>query len=92
MTLCRDRFLCPTQHTLISGVTSCLTIMHRKHAPFAWCDCVKVYCAVNNQVETFIEQRRKILKFSIIQCIFLSKRLRETLASSQRRDSRNLLE
>lgn len=66
--------------------------MHRKHAPFAWCDCVKVYCAVNNQVETFIEQRRKILKFSIIQCIFLSKRLRETLASSQRRDSRNLLE
>ena len=34
--------------------------MHRKHAPFAWCDCVKVYCAVNNQVETFIEQRRKL--------------------------------
>ena len=32
----------------------------RKHAPFAWCDCVKVYCAVNNQVETFIEQRRKL--------------------------------
>ena len=48
---------------LISGIKSCLTTNCRKHAPFAWCDCVKVYCAVNNQVETFIEQRRKLGNF-----------------------------
>ena len=56
-----ERFLRDVDNiTLISGIKSSLTFISRKHAPFAWCDCVKVYCAVNNQVETFIEQRRKL--------------------------------
>jgi hypothetical protein len=48
------------RHLTRSPYVARMSVFYRKHAPFAWCDCIKVYCAVNNQVETFIEQRSKL--------------------------------
>ncbi len=42
-----------------------MSVFFRRHAPYAWCDCLKVYCAVNNQVETFIEQKSELITLYI---------------------------